>query len=227
MRFLILGFISLIVISCASSPPTLPQTGPAPIKVIPIKPEASILTLIQKTAVQYQLEPALLLGMIQIESNFRPNARSAAGARGLMQLMPKTAASIARKLGYQHYDIEDPKFNIEAGAFYLASLLQVFNGNLDWALAGYNNGPERISRWLKQGQPFPSGTQKYVATILAARDSFQQQETRGMDQRLVPPSFDEKSNESLDRDGLRILLQEQQQLYGDRPDAPLSETPQP
>jgi soluble lytic murein transglycosylase-like protein len=79
--------------------------------------------------------------VIAVESNFDPKARSRRDARGLMQLLPETAARFGVK------DIYDPQQNIDAGTRYLRELLQKYGNNLVLALAAYNAGPERVQRY--------------------------------------------------------------------------------
>lgn len=128
--------------------------------------------IVAAVARTHGLPEALILGVIQVESRFEPRCRSPVGARGLMQLMPGTAALLARRLGLSTYDIHDPAFNIEAGTVYLVRLLAQFDGRLDLALAAYHTGPARVSRWQRDGQALPEYSRRYVAKVLAARDRF-------------------------------------------------------
>ncbi|HWX44087.1 MAG TPA: transglycosylase SLT domain-containing protein, partial [Solirubrobacteraceae bacterium] len=95
---------------------------------------ASYLPLVDRAAARYGLDPALLYGLIQQESGFDPSARSSAGALGLTQLMPSTAASLGVT------EPLDPAQSIEGGARYLSQLLHQFAGNTADALAAYNAG---------------------------------------------------------------------------------------
>ena len=102
-------------------------------------------------------ELPLVLSLIRQESNFDQNAISRAGARGLMQLMPATAKSVASQLG-QPYTLskltEQPDFNIRLGSTYMSGLLDDFQGFYPAAIAGYNAGPGRARRWLAEiGDP--------------------------------------------------------------------------
>jgi len=94
-------------------------------------------------------EPALVLGITRQESGFDPNVRSGAGARGMMQLMPSTAAILARKIGvsYSPGRLDEPDYNMRLGANYLSQLVTQFSGSYVMAAAGYNAGPGRPTQW--------------------------------------------------------------------------------
>ena len=94
-------------------------------------------------------EPALVLGITRQESGFDPQARSGAGARGMMQLMPPTAAVVARKVGiaYSPGMLEEPDYNMRLGSSYLGQLVNQFSGSYVMAAAGYNAGPGRPMQW--------------------------------------------------------------------------------
>ncbi len=102
-------------------------------------------------------EPALVLALIRQESEFNHKAISHAGARGLMQLMPATAKSVAKKekLSYKKRQLtDDPTYNIQLGTAYLSDLIGSFDGSYVMALAGYNAGPHRVRKWVKDyGDP--------------------------------------------------------------------------
>lgn len=106
-------------------------------------------------------EPALVLGVTRQESSFDPAARSGAGARGMMQLMPGTAEGVARRLGvaYSGYDLEDPQYNLRLGSAYLGQLVGQFGGSYVMAAAAYNAGPGRPAQWtIACGDPRSQGT---------------------------------------------------------------------
>lgn len=96
---------------------------------------------------EHRFRPSFLLGLIQIESSFRPDARSHAGAVGLMQLMPETAEYTARKWGVTEYrragQLTDPRMSLTLGVTYLASLRDRFEVPALY-LAAYNLGPARV-----------------------------------------------------------------------------------
>ena len=115
--------------------------------------------LIQQAAQRNGVDPALLKGLIRQESNFNQNAGSPAGAQGLCQLMPGTAASLG--VG----DPRDPSQAIEGGARYLRQQLDAFGGDVTKALAAYNAGPGAVQRY--GGVPPYAETQNYVRQVQA------------------------------------------------------------
>ncbi len=106
------------------------------------------------------IEPALVLAITRQESEFNPKAKSSADARGLMQLLPSTARSTAKKHGIAHSTsmLNNPKHNMRLGSYYLAGLIEKFNGHYPLAIAGYNAGPGRVVEWQKRFGPWPSDT---------------------------------------------------------------------
>lgn len=103
-------------------------------------------------------DPALVHALVRQESGFDPGARSRAGARGLMQLMPGTARRVARTLKLPNHSTErltsDPDHNVLLGTTYLDSMLERFDGSMVMALAAYNAGPHRVDGWLEEhGDP--------------------------------------------------------------------------
>ena len=97
------------------------------------------------------LDPAVALGIMRQESSFDVGAVSPSGARGLMQLMPFTAADVAKQLGVHPTLVSltsDPQQNMQLGTTYLQEMLDRFNGSLPLAVAAYNAGPHRVDQWL-------------------------------------------------------------------------------
>lgn len=94
-------------------------------------------------------EPALVLGITRQESGFDPYARSHANARGMMQLLPETAQSVARRIGvgYSTDRLYEPDYNMQLGASFLGQLVERFSGSYIMAAAGYNAGPGRPPQW--------------------------------------------------------------------------------
>jgi len=118
---------------------------------------------IDAAAAQNGLDPSLLASVIAQESGFDPNATSAAGAQGLMQLMPSTAASLGVTNPF------DPTQSIDAGARYLRSQIDRFGGNVSLGLAAYNAGAGAVERY--GGVPPYAETQNYVHEVLARAGS--------------------------------------------------------
>ena len=116
-------------------------------------------------------QPSFVLAVIEHESAFRPRARSAKDAQGLMQLRPSTAADVARSIGYRGtragwIDLRDPVLNVTLGLHYLAQLRSRF-GSEEGTLAAYNLGPARWAELQARPQKLKPGgdTAKYVALI--------------------------------------------------------------
>jgi hypothetical protein len=137
-----------------SNAPPLPSATP------------SLDTLIHNAAEKHGIDANLIRSVITVESNFNVHAVSRKQARGLMQLIPSTAAK------YQVSDIFDPAQNIDAGTHYLKDLLGQYNGNLSLALAAYNAGPDMVAKY--RGVPPFTETRSYVryVTVLYERSSF-------------------------------------------------------
>lgn len=114
--------------------------------------------VIRAAAERYGLDADLIHCVIAVESNFDPKAVSPKNARGLMQLLPQTAARFGVK------DIFDPEENVNAGTRYLHDLLGRYNNNLILALAAYNAGPERVDQYGHRVPPYLE-TMKYVQRI--------------------------------------------------------------
>lgn len=109
---------------------------------------------------KYGVDPFLIASIIQQESNFNPNARSSAGARGLMQLMPGTAKGLGVKNSY------NPTQNIMGGTKYIAQMLAKFGGDIKKALMAYNAGAGNVSKILKSGANSWKEPKNYVNKVL-------------------------------------------------------------
>jgi hypothetical protein len=112
---------------------------------------------IRQASALYQIPEALVRAVIKVESDYDPRAVSYAGARGLMQLMPETAARMQVK------DINDPRENIFGGVRYLRVLANMFNGDLDLSVAGYNAGEGAVVQY--GGIPPYVQTRDYVVKV--------------------------------------------------------------
>lgn len=128
--------------------PSLPQEEKAERRFDPI---------IQRVAKNYGVDPALVRAIIMAESSYNPMAVSKKGARGLMQLMPKTAEYLGVK------DSFDPEHNVDAGVRYFKKLLGQFNGDVKLALAAYNAGSRRVREY--KGIPPFKATQHYIKKV--------------------------------------------------------------
>jgi soluble lytic murein transglycosylase len=126
----------------------------------------------------------LILAVIRQESEFDQNANSAAGAKGMMQLMTYTAKLVAKqaKLPYAKSKLKtDPDYNIKIGSYYLASLLEAYEGSYPFALAAYNAGPKRVKYWKKINRNPQKGKIDYVNWI----ELIKFKETRNYVQRVL------------------------------------------
>jgi soluble lytic murein transglycosylase-like protein len=117
------------------------------------------------------VDPALVEAIVANESGFDPNATSRAGACGLMQLMPQTAASLG--VG----DPYDPEQNVRGGTRYLRDLLERF-GDVELAVAAYNAGPGAVERY--GGVPPYAETQTYVRNVMARYRELRSRHTAGV-----------------------------------------------
>ncbi|HWJ32547.1 MAG TPA: transglycosylase SLT domain-containing protein [Gaiellaceae bacterium] len=139
-------------IASAAPAPAPPRVTAA--RVAPCPFPAALRPAFEAAATDAALPPALLWAVAKIESNLRADAESAAGARGLLQLMPATARSLNLK-------IDEPRSNVLAGARYLRQLLDRFRSS-DLALAAYNAGPTAVA--AAGGAP-SAGVLRYVSNV--------------------------------------------------------------
>jgi len=123
--------------------------------------------LIERSAKAHALDPALVKAVIAVESAFEPDAVSAKGALGLMQIIPATAARYGlaeRRDRTVAQQLVDPATNIRIGARYLRDLLDLFGDDLGLALAAYNAGEEAVRQNGNRIPPFPE-TREYVVLV--------------------------------------------------------------
>jgi soluble lytic murein transglycosylase len=124
--------------------------------------------IVRGHARNYRLEPALLAAVIYQESKFDAEARSDAGAVGLMQLRPETAKGIALRTGGSRFRVEDltnPEINVRYGSWYLRHLLDKY-GDEATALAAFNAGQGNVDSWREQGKGIAfAETRHYVERV--------------------------------------------------------------
>jgi soluble lytic murein transglycosylase-like protein len=131
---------------------------------------------IDAAARRHGVDPSLLAIVTWVESRGHADARSTMGARGLMQLMPETAAGIALERGLVDHRIErldDAAYNLDLGAYHLAALIDTYGGGdeldadvIGLAAAAYNGGPRRVDAWLA-GEALPEETARYREIVVA------------------------------------------------------------
>lgn len=133
-------------------------------KIFPIKYKP----LIVEYSNQFNLQPELISSLIYAESGFDKSAVSNMGAVGLMQIMPSTAEEIANKLGVKEYDLTSPNDNIQFGCYYLRYLLDIYKGDMVYALCAYNAGLNNVNYWdFDNVNEIPiEQTRSYVQKIL-------------------------------------------------------------
>ncbi len=128
--------------------------------------------IVRTHARNYDLPPTLLAAVIYTESKFDADARSGAGAIGLMQLLPETAKGIALRTGGHKFvvsDLYDPEINVRYGSWYLRNLLDRYD-DIPTALAAYHAGQGNVDEWRREGVgiQFPE-TRDYVDKVLEAQ----------------------------------------------------------
>jgi soluble lytic murein transglycosylase len=140
--------------------------------------------IIRAQAADKHLDPALIAAVIYAETKFDPST-SSAGALGLMQIEPATAAFLAHRSGgttFRTADLATPEVNIAYGSYYLRYLLDHYNGNEMLAVTAYNGGLTNVDTWLAEARsddhpftlndiPFPE-TRAYVEKVLQAQKDY-------------------------------------------------------
>ena len=124
-------------------------------------------SIIQRAAERHQVDEALVKAIIMAESGYNPKAISKMGARGLMQLMPKTA----KALGVE--DSFNPEDNVDAGVAYFKRLLTRFDGDITLALAAYNAGSRKVLKY--QGVPPFKETECYIKKVFRYYQVYREQ----------------------------------------------------
>jgi soluble lytic murein transglycosylase len=142
--------------------------------------------LIERQARLHNLDPYLLMGLVRQESAFNARALSVANARGLMQILPETAAHSSRpsRTRSAARRLYDPTYNVQVGCAYLATLMKDFDGRPEFALAAYNAGDSRVKDWIRkypfrdpgmflESIPIPA-TRTYVELVLRDAEIYRQ-----------------------------------------------------
>jgi soluble lytic murein transglycosylase-like protein len=132
-----------------------------------MKPEHLYQPIILKVANRYQVDPAIIKAIIMAESSYNPKAVSKRGAKGLMQLMPKTA----REMGVK--DIFNPEHNISGGVRYYKKLLKQVDGDVKLALAAYNAGLRMVKK--HNGIPPFKATRYYIKKVFEYYQHYKKQ----------------------------------------------------
>jgi len=171
---------------------------------------------IHENSAQHNLNPVILYGLIRRESAFNEKAHSPTGARGLMQIMPRTGKYIARHLNERwrgSNSLYNPVTNIKYGSYYYQKLLTQFDGHYAIALAAYNAGPQRVKQWLPETETLPADiwietipykeTREYVINVLAYALIYQQH-TQSDDRPIINASENNLSMNDLARDVLPL-----------------------
>jgi soluble lytic murein transglycosylase-like protein len=156
----------------------------------PLTPKTPFYEVIRKSSERYGVDADLIHCLIAVESNFNPKAVSRKNARGLMQLIPQTAARLGVK------NIFDPQENVDAGTRYLRDLLGKYNNNMTLALAAYNAGPERVDQYGRRVPPFLE-TMKYVQRITKSYANIKAGAARAKAQLLDAPKATETGNTTI------------------------------
>ena len=124
----------------------------------------------RKTVRKYAISPPLAFSVIKAESGFSKDAKSDAGATGLMQLMPDTYEHCAKALGVPR--TENAEFDVDnslrCGCYYLSLMLEKYDGNVDHALMAYNAGESNADKFIA-GAPVFGETQKYIKDVALAQ----------------------------------------------------------
>ncbi|GBF11794.1 lytic transglycosylase domain-containing protein [Tepidibacillus sp. HK-1] len=142
--------------------------------------------IIYKYSRQFDIDPYLILSIIQVETRFDEKKISKKGAVGLMQIMPETAKWIIEKGNFPPQSLEylsRPEVNIALGSWYLANINQQFQGNEIYTMAAYNAGPGNVKKWIEDGiwdgnaetiDQIPFGeTRHYIQRVLHFYERYQ------------------------------------------------------
>ena len=184
------GFVEVPVSEVASIEP---QDVFTPVIQGKAATQAPYREMVEQCASRYGVDADLISSVMAVESNFNPKAVSRKNARGLMQLLPETAAQLGVK------DIFDPQENIDAGTRYLRTLLLRYNNDLALTLAAYNAGPQRVQLYGRV-PPFPE-TISYVRRVKNAYRKRKSSTPGKPDKTAAAPSTGEVAGTSTPKSG--------------------------
>lgn len=134
----------------------------------------NLATVISNESYKKGIAPSIVLGVIMVESRFRPKAVSNKGAMGLMQLMPSTGRYIAEQEGIEFFNrqqLYDPEINVRLGIAYLSELEEKYN-SINHALGAYNYGPNKFNSLIKRSEN-ANLVPRYVSKVLKFKNSFE------------------------------------------------------
>lgn len=126
---------------------------------------------VAEECVTHELDPALVMAVMKVESGFRVNAVSPRGARGLMQVMPRVAGELTSG-AVDANALEDPATNVRLGATILRSFINEYDGQLPRALAAYNMGSKRLKALLHSDGRLKDGDFRYARLVLSAAERY-------------------------------------------------------
>lgn len=135
--------------------------------------------IIVRESLDHDLDPFLVAAVVYAESRYHPDATSPVGARGLMQLMPQTAAGIARRMGDTTFTVDklyDPELNIRYGTYHLQGLMGRYDSDEGPAIVAYNGGGGAGDRYQagERDGSVPRESLKYVQSVQAAKAAYQE-----------------------------------------------------
>lgn len=140
--------------------------------------------IIYDTSQKYDIDPFLLMSIIQVETRFNEDKVSKKGAIGPMQIMPETATWIINTGGFHvsYEDLKKPRINLELGSWYISNIYYQLDKNLTATIAAYNAGPTKVARWINEGvwdgttehiDQIPIGeTRHYIQRVLFFYDRY-------------------------------------------------------
>ncbi len=129
--------------------------------------EARLVRIIYDESAAQNLDPLLVMALIKTESTFYNWARSYKGAKGLMQIMPRTGRWAARELNLEwegDRTLYNPDLNVRLGIYYFSVLQERYRDDTMLSIAAYNEGPTNLSRRIRRGKTLPKG---YSNKVLA------------------------------------------------------------